>query len=52
MAVATGLLVLGMLCAKTALLQPDPSLQLVLGWAAFFMLLSVLPLAFYSNSAG
>lgn len=42
---AIALLVLGLLCARAAWLQPEPVLRLVLGWVAFFLLFPVLPLA-------
>ncbi|MCT8861877.1 hypothetical protein [Shewanella xiamenensis] len=42
---AVALLVLGLLCARAAWLQPEPVLRLVLGWVAFFLLFPVLPLA-------
>ncbi|MCU7961068.1 hypothetical protein L5M18_09750 [Shewanella sp. SM20] len=43
---AAGLLLLGLLCARATYLQPDPILQLVLGWVTLFLLLPVLPTAF------
>ncbi|MGI2204680.1 hypothetical protein ACROAH_12420 [Shewanella oncorhynchi] len=43
---AAGLLLLGLFCARATYLQPDPILQLVLGWVTLFLLLPVLPTAF------
>lgn len=42
---AVVLLVLALLSARAALLQPDPVLRLVLGWAALFLFLPALPIA-------
>ncbi|MGL5397469.1 MAG: hypothetical protein ACRDBQ_19655 [Shewanella sp.] len=42
---AVVLLVLALLSARAAWLQPDPVLRLVLGWAALFLFLPALPIA-------
>ena len=43
---AVVLLVLALLSARAAWLQPDPVLRLVLGWAALILFLPALPIAF------